>query len=235
MNAPTLSPWASPILTTRGEPVYRGRVFALGSDTTVPTYEYERHVEERDGRQVSTHVTSDLSGAIQIAESAAHSADYALASYTLHTNQLGESGGIEVLGDQVSFRLTGGTRPRTRVERQPGAVVVGPTLIGYMLHRFEAIERGTTLRVRLAVLDRLETIGFDLRAVEAAAEQTRVKMSASSLLIGLLVAPLYFTFETSTKKLLRLEGRVPPKIRRGNGWSDFDARVEYDFISARYR
>ena len=47
--------------------------------------------------------------------------------------------------------------------------------------------------------------------------------------------PITFTFETSTRKLLRLEGRVPPKLRVGDHWSAFDARVEYDFFAATYR
>jgi hypothetical protein len=91
------------------------------------------------------------------------------------------------------------------------------------------------LNVRLAVLDRLETIGFDLESVPAEANQTRIQMRASSAFIRLIVDPLYFTFETASSKLVRLEGRVPPKVRRGGAWADFDARVEYQFVAPEYR
>ena len=91
------------------------------------------------------------------------------------------------------------------------------------------------LGVRPAVLDRLVTIGFQLQAVEARPGQTRIRMKPSSFLVALVVDPLYFTFETATGKLVRLEGRVPPKVRDGDAWRDFDARVEYRFVANAYR
>jgi hypothetical protein len=53
--------------------------------------------------------------------------------------------------------------------------------------------------------------------------------------LGLAIDPIDFTFDTSTKALVRLEGRVPTKIREGEHWSDFDARVEYELMASSYR
>lgn len=225
----------APAITNRGDAIYVGRVFPLHGTNAQPTYAYERRVEERQGQLVSTHVTRDLAGAIQLAESATHSPDYALSEYTLYANQLGQTGDIRVQDHQVTFRVTDGKNQRVHVERLTGNVVVGPTLIGYVVRRLDGLARGDVARVRLAVLDRMETIGFDLTAVSASAGQTRVQMTPSSFLIGLAVDPVLFTFETSTRKLVRLEGRVPTKVRAGDRWTDFDARVEYDFVAASYR
>ena len=60
-------------------------------------------------------------------------------------------------------------------------------------------------------------------------------MKPSSFLVGMLVDPVYFTFESGTGKLVRLEGRVPPKVRAGKGWRDFDARVEYRYVAGEYK
>ena len=60
-------------------------------------------------------------------------------------------------------------------------------------------------------------------------------MSPSSFLVGLAIDPIYFTFDASTKALVRLEGRVPTKVRAGDRWSDFDARVEYELVASSYR
>ena len=160
---------------------------------------------------------------------------YALIDYTLHANQLGQTGTIRVEKDQVSFERLEGTNRRTRIERQEGPVVVGPTLVGYIFRHLEALRANQILGVRLAVLDRLETIGFQLQAVEAQPGQTRIRMKPSSLLVGMLVDPVYFTFESGTGKLVRLEGRVPPKVRAGKGWRDFDARVEYRYVAGEYK
>ena len=63
------------------------------------------------GALVSAHITRDAaSGAVVLADSASHTADYRLVDYTLHANQLGQSGEIHVDGAQVSFRLVDGAR-----------------------------------------------------------------------------------------------------------------------------
>ena len=225
----------APAITNRGDAIYVGRVFPLHGTNVQPTYVYERRVEERQGQLVSTHVTRDLAGAIQLAESATHSSDYALSEYTLYANQLGQAGAIRVQDHQVTFRVSDGKIERVRVERVTGDVVVGPTLIGYVLRRLDRLAQAETVPFRLAVLDRIETIGFDLAAVAAPPGQTRIQMTPSSFLVRLAVDPVVFTFETATRKLIRLEGRVPTKVRDGDRWKDFDARVEYAFVAASYR
>jgi len=218
-----------------GETVYFGTVFPLRTATSRPTYVYERRVAGREGVLVSTHVTRDPSGGAVLHESATHTADHALSEYVLHANQLGQRGTIRVDGDQVAFELTEAGGRRSQVERAKGPVVVGPTLVGHIVRHLDALRAGEVLDVRLAILERLETIGFRLRSVGAQPGLTRVRMAASSFLVGLVVDPIDFTFETATGKLVRLEGRVPPKLRDGGGWRDFDARVEYRFVAAAYR
>jgi hypothetical protein len=219
-----------------GSTVYFGTVFPLEGAATTPTYVYERTVAERDGLLESTHVTRDPSGATAIHESATHSADYALVTYTLHANQLGQTGTIRVDGERVSFeRVDAAGRRRTRDERVAAPVVVGPTLVGHIARNLAALRSGRVLPVRFAVLDRLETLGFELEAVEFGPVQTRVRMRPSSLLLRLFVDPIDFTFDTAAAKLVHLEGRVPPKVRDGEGWRDLDARVEYRYVAAAYR
>ncbi len=222
-------------ITERGSRVYIGRVFPLHGNDRQPTYVYERRVDEQPGSLVSTHVTRDLSGSIQIAESATHTADYRLVDYTLHANQLGQTGSIHVGDGIVHFTLAEGDGERTAVERPAGDVVVGPTLVGYLVRRLDALRGGQSSGLRLAVLDRLETIGFRVKAVATTRGLTRLEMRPASLFVSLVVDPIYFTFETATAKLVRLEGRVPPKVLTREGFRDFDARVEYELIEARYR
>ena len=87
----------------------------------------------------------------------------------------------------------------------------------------------------MAILDWLETIGFELQAVESPAGQTRVRMTPSSFVLAAVIDPVTFTFETASGKLLHLEGRVPPRVRQGDRLKDLDARVEYRYVAAGYR
>lgn len=223
-------------VTERGEPIYRGRVYPQGSARQEPLYVYERRVDDGGDATVATHVTRDLTGRIAIAESARHARDYTLAEYTLHANQLGQSGSVSVADGRVTFRLaTDGGRERVARERLRQPVVVGPTLVGYIAHRLGALRAGRTLDVRFAILDRLETIPFELERVRAKPGQTRVRMRAASWLVRLVVEPTYFTFDDASGKLVTLDGRVPPKVHVGRWWKDLDAHVVYDYVAAAYR
>ncbi|MDP1919510.1 MAG: hypothetical protein Q8L14_24880 [Myxococcales bacterium] len=222
-------------VTQRGETVYFGSSFPLKTTSEQPTFIYERRVDAQAAAVVSTHITREPSGAIAIVESATHSADYALADYTLFANQLGQTGSIHVTPEQVTFTLGTEQGSKTQTEQNTGPVVVGPTLVGFVVRRLDALQAGKALDVRFAVLDRLETIGFTLKAIDAPEGQARVKMSASNFIFALAIDPIIFTFDRATGKLVRLEGRVPPKVRSGNTWADFDARVEYRFVADAYR
>lgn len=228
------APPVPPEVTTRGDTIYFGTVFPLHGAGTPPTYVYERRVEAVGGGLRSSHITRDPQGSIALAESATHDLDYRLSSYLLHANQLGQSGSVEVVGEEVRFRLEGGGQVEQASETQQDPVVVGPTLVGYIVRHLEALRSGQELPVRMAVLDRLETIGFRLSAIPGEAGQTRIRMTASSFLYGLFIDPIDFDFEASSGKLVRLEGRVPPKVWADNRWRDFDARVEYRFVAGSY-
>lgn len=232
--APASAPRSLPVstdVTTRGETVYFGRTFPLKSASSAPLFVYERRVDVRDGVWVSTHVTRDPDGGVVLVDSAVHDAEYRLSDYTLHTDQRGRRGAVRVTADQVTFTLD----DTTKVERRGGDVVVGPTLVGYIVRRLDALRAGKTLPVRFAVLDRLETLGFELRKAPSEPGQTRVEMVPASFFVGLLVQPVAFTFDATTDKLVRIEGRVPPKRVDGAKLRDLDARVEYSFVAATYR
>lgn len=219
----------------RGETVYFAEIFPRGTLARTPVFVDERLVEERAGMLVSTQITRDRSGATVIRESATHSGDYSLIEYTLYANQFGQAGTIRVQGDQVTYERLEGTDRETRAERVDGPVVVGPTLVGYIVRHLDLLQADQEIEIRLAVLDRLETYGFKLKAVEARTGETRIRMKPSSFLIAMAVEPLYFTFETATRKPIRLEGRVSPEVRDEDGWHAVDARVEYRLTSDAYR
>jgi hypothetical protein len=211
-EAPRSPLTVSPRLSEQGESIYFGSVFPLGSSDVEPTFVYERRVAKQGGSLISTHVTRSPTGEVALAEEAKHSTLYLLERYQLHTNQLGQRGSVVVSGGDVHFELIDGSRHDSAFE-QPGdvPVVVGPTLVGYIHRQLPALRAGKTLCVRLAVLERLETLGFELASVPAASGQTRVRMSPSSFFVGLAVNPVHFTFDSESGKLVRLEGRVPSK------------------------
>ncbi|MBL8743709.1 MAG: hypothetical protein JNK04_21515 [Myxococcales bacterium] len=223
-----------PAVLAGGESIYFGTVFPLDADTKEPTFVYERRVAREGDRFLSTHITRTPSGRVELAETATHDADYALRSYVLHGNQLGVHGTIDVAEGEVRFHRVDASGVRDEVEAQDGVVVVGPTLVGYIGAHLPALRAGEVFPVRLALLDRLETLGFDLAIAESAPGETKVRMTPSSFFVRLAVDPIDYTFGPDGK-LARLEGRVPPKHFVGGRYRDFDARVEYAFVAPEYR
>jgi hypothetical protein len=218
-----------------GEGVYFGTVFPLAGGSTQPRFVYERRVARQGDGVLSTHVTRTPAGRIAIVEAASHDVDYQLRQYTLHTDQQGRSGSIGVSGDQLSFELADGVKQRSAHESITEPVVVGPTWVGFIQRRLPQLRAGQVIPVRLALLDRLETLGFELQAQAIAAGQTRVDATPSSWLISLAVDPIEFTFDDASGKLLSFQGRVPPKLWQEGDWADLDARVEYRYVASTYR
>ena len=231
------SPHLVPELISRGDSIYFGHVFARRDTAQEPVFVYERRVTEHGPDVASTHMTREPSGAIVLAETALHAPDYALREYTLHADQLGQSGTIRVGANRLYFERRRSSGVRKREERLSDPVVVGPTLVGYIARNLERLRAKQVLRVRMALLDRLRTFAFELHALDAGERtgQIRVQMRPVSFLIALAVAPVDFYFENSSRKLVRLEGPVPPKRRTGRGWKNFEARVEYQYVADTYR
>ena len=100
-----------------------GSVFPLDHPDKEPVYVYERRIGAKQGLPIATHITRDGSGATILADSATHSPDYRLIDYTLHTNQLGQTGSIHVDRDQVSFRLREGDRERPEDDAELGQIL----------------------------------------------------------------------------------------------------------------
>ncbi len=228
------APIEVPKAVLAGDSIYFGTVFPLRGDSAEPTYVYERKVAQAGDAWLSTHITRTPGGRVELAETATHSDDYALRSYVLYGNQLGVHGTIEVANGEVRFHRVTPLEVRDEVEKQNGVVVVGPTLVGYIAEHLHELRAGEVLPVRLALLDRLETLGFDLAIAKASDGETKVRMTASSFFVRLVVDPIDYTFGKD-EKLVRLEGRVPPKRLVGGSYRDFDARVEYAFVAPRYR
>lgn len=224
-----------PDVTARGDSIYFGTVFPLEGGGREALYVYERRVDDTGPLPIATHVTRDLAGRVVLADSATHTPGYRLVSYTLLANQIGQTGTVKVEGRRVSFRLDDGRTVRRATEEVTDPVVVGPTLIGTIVTHLDALRAGEVVPVRMAILDRLETLGFHLSAEPAARGRTRVTMTASSPIIALAVDPVTFVFDDATRHLVRLEGRVPPRVLEGEDWADLDARVEYRPVAALYR
>lgn len=213
-----------------GTLIYDGDVFAA-DDSVTPRFRYQRRVRVDGAGQVSTHLTRGARDpAVLIQLAATHDLAFALFQLTQIDVQSGVVGHARMLdAHHLAFERRTGDHVRTRVETVREPVVVGPTLFGYALAHWEVLLEGRVLRVRFASIDLLRTFGFELRLLERDEATTVLSFRARDPLVRAAVPPMRLVFDSTTREIIRYEGRVPPKLAVRGRLRALDARVEYRF------
>jgi len=218
--------------------IYRGDTFAQqAAPNMAPLYQYERRVGATATGLSAAHVTRNPKGELLITETAQYAPDYALQRFEVANKQGGFNGTVELSagGHHLEYRLNENGKLSTAQEDVRDPVVSGPTLFGFVLKNWDALQAGSTIPVRMLVLREKTTYGFDIRFEKQAGGQTAFTVTPSSFLIRLALAPLRVTFDTANKTVVRYEGRVPPMDVTSGKPKDLDARVEYTMVTAGYR
>lgn len=220
-----------------GELIYRGSVVPQDQPGTPPLFTYERRVGPNGAGLASAHITTDRQGQVIIAEQARMAPGYVLRRFDAANRQQGYSGSVVVSreGRHLDFTLVRDGKVQTASEDVRDPVVSGPSLHGFILHHWDRLVAGEKLPVRMIILDRLETYGFDIRHQHAAGGHATFSITPSSWLVRLVVAPLTVTFDQAARNVVRYEGRVPPMKPEGGQWVKLDARVDYTMAVPVYR
>jgi hypothetical protein len=220
-----------------GALIYRGAVFAQDVPAGVPLFTYERRVATMAGGLASAHITRDARGDVVIAEQAQHTLTYDLQRFDATNRQAGYSGTVVLSrgGRHLEFRLDENGKVTTAAEDVTDPVVAGPSLHGFILQHWQALERGETIPVRMIVMAGKRTYGFRIRRFAQGDGRTSFSVTPSHSLLRLALAPLVVTFDSATRNVVRYKGRVPPMRMKGGTLRTLDARVDYTMNVAAYR
>ncbi len=207
-----------------------GELYKIDSNKQQKLYNFKNKVTELDGifHAESTYSDQEMNPVV------IEKADFKgpeLIKYEIDHKQLEQVGTIEVKEGQVLFSKTESGKTKTAKEKAKENLVVPPSLVYYTHSKWSVIMSGKNLEIRLAVWDRLETVGFRLKKIkEIEFEGNKailVKMDPTSFIIRALVDPIYFTFAADGSKLYMVKGRTAPKIKEGSQWKDLDAEIYY--------
>lgn len=220
-----------------GAAVYRGRVFAQAPSDGKPLFNYERRVASRGSEWSASHLTRDAGGTLIIAEEARFTPAYALQRFDVVNQQVGFSGSVMVSADgrHLDYRLSQNGKVTTASEDVSDPVVAGPSLHGFVLQHWDALANGKALPVRMIALTDKTTYGFVVRGQAAADGLTSFTVTPTSMFVRLAIAPLKVSFDSTTRALVRYEGRVPPMQADGGKLKNLDARVDYTMLVPIYR
>ncbi len=151
-----------------------------------------------------------------------------LTKLNIDQKQLNEKGGFEIKGDKLVFNYTKNGETKTDEEKLEEPLIVADTVAAFIHEHWDELMKGESLKVRMPVPARLETIGFKF---EKDADSTyegkpvhTIKMMASSFIVRMAINPLVFSIDKGeNKSVLRVVGRIVPKIQKDGKWSDTDA------------
>jgi hypothetical protein len=221
----------------REQRIYRGTYYRRGAAASAPKlFWYERWIKEEAGLSRATHTHHALSGGVLLRQSAVHSADYTLSRFESDHRQTGVRVDARVLAPgRVRLQRTSGGKVETVELEHEHPLVVGPTLYGTMLRRWDELARGRTVVVDYLSVERLDTYAFEIRRVASDATTTSFELEPHGFILSLLVAPLRVVFLTRTRQVLRYEGPSPVLLEAGTERESFDARIEYSEPAAVFR
>lgn len=211
---------------------FKGTLYEMGSNrkTIVMNYEH-RESKGVDGGLISTqNIYRDLSGQDVYLESSLFE-NGALKSLRVEHKNKKEEGQLTIENGVLQFQYTRDGKTKSSSESLDEQFATGPTLVAFIQKNWKKLLSGDEVKMRLAVLDRLETVGFKLFLFEKkqspAGQLIVIKMKPSSIVISALVSPLFLTLPADGSKLLELKGRVPPKVYSKGKFRDLDAEVVY--------
>ncbi len=179
-------------------------------------------------RLVSTY--TDLNGKILVLETTlikVGNAMDSLISYDLDHKQMGAKGRIELRDGRAYFSYSRDGDTKTATEKVGEDFIVSTMISGFLARNWEKIKKGETLKVRLGVADRRETVGFNYEKISESQDSIKVKMRPTSMIIAALVNPLIWTMSGDGSHLKELEGRSPVKVIEEKKFKDFDGYAIY--------
>lgn len=154
-------------------------------------------------------------------------------NYSMEQKQLEDRGSMEVKEGRIHFSYTKKEgKEKTASEKLEQPFLVGPTLGYHLKKNWAKIMGGEKFKVRWGVFDRLETVGFEFFKEREEKWKERdtvvVKMKPSNWFISTLVKPLLFRMSADGQKVLAIEGRTIPKLKKEGSWKDLDGFTLYE-------
>jgi hypothetical protein len=154
-------------------------------------------------------------------------------TFRLDHKQLNEQGSLEVKDGRLYFSYTAEGKTKRADEAMTADFVIAPLLIGYLHAGWKDLMAGQTLKARLAVLDRRETVGFQSTKTGEGTVNGKavvhVQMKPSSFLIAALVKPIRLTLEKDSQRVVEYSGRAVPRQWTGSKYETLDADVVYTY------
>jgi hypothetical protein len=180
------------------------------------------------------HVTNTFTapdGKVAMVEHIHFNLDKTASYYDLEQKQTGAFGKVEVANGKAKFTYKKDGKEKTDSEDAGSDFITTSAIPLDLEANWDKIQKGEKLKRRLAVVDRMETVGFEFskeKEVDLDGKKAVVvKMKPSSFIIAAIVKPLHFYMSTDGSTLYQIDGRTTVKKNVNGSYKDLDAVTVY--------
>ena len=208
-----------------------GKIYEASGPRKEALFDFKNDFEKKPDQRISTSVFTRNDGAVAAVEVTKFDGDGRLKHYAFEDKQENYAGTIELAYGKAKFSFTKDGKTKTSEEDAGDDFIVGSMIPEDLQANWKKIMAGGKLKRRLAVVERVETIGFEFSKeseTELAGQKAVViKMRPSNFLISALVKPLRFYVKADGTTLMELHGRTLIKKQVGSSFKDLDAVTVY--------
>jgi len=203
-------------------------VYDFHSASTTPVYSYALTKSKEGGVESWRAVFKDAEKKDFAVENTVLK-DGKLVRYALTQPQLAEEADVKVGDAGITFRYLSNGKWKEDFEATQGNIIAGPQIVDIVQRSWDSLLAGNTVRVRLVVPDRLETVGFRFTAEKSADTSLQAfHFAPSNFLIRALVGKITLKFDSKTRQPISIEGRTFLKRKKGNDWEELTASIRFD-------
>jgi hypothetical protein len=212
----------------------RGTIHEMGPapQKVVARYTMSRLASSPGTVKTAHQFTDAQTGQVLVEETVTLDQSGQLLEFTQDQRQIQGQGVLTATPKQLDFRWTKDGKSSTDQESRTADFLVPPQFPDLIHERWGMLTSGQTAKIRLAVLDRKETVGFRIDFQGEENWQGRsvsvFRLKPTSFVIQAIVDPVFLSFDPKTKQLLRVQGRVPIKQLRDGKLRDFDGDTTYE-------
>lgn len=219
------------------------KYYDIGKTTGSPTFTQETLIERSAPDSfVSNAKITDPAGKTVMTEKAIVVEGKITFQY-VEQLQSGEAWQLEVKDGKAIFKtykLEDGKRFEVgsgKSESVKGDFINGPLTELFIARNWDALVKGSELKVRFSILELEESIGFKFFKVgqgkRNGQDMLGVKMKPSNFIVSMLADPIHIEFAAEQKRMAYYRGRTPLKAKEGGKWKPYDAEIIYELSSLK--
>lgn len=210
---------------------YTAQVYDEDSNKQKLLYNYKSESNQVGDEVVVTNQFTYPDGKVATTEEVTFIKDKKVRLYKQHQAQLNAEGTIEIGNGKAKFTWTKDGKTKTDEEDAGADFIVGSQIPLHIEDNWDKLMKGEKFKRRLAVLERLETVGFEFSKEKDAEIDGKkavvIKMKPSSFIIAAIVSPIHFYMSPDGGTLLEIHGRTTVKRDVNGKFKDLDATVVY--------